>query len=246
MIKGFAKLTGIVLPSLVFMISMAVVGFAQSNPIEGAYNVTAQSTEIGTINFLLILKRTGDKWTGEVKDSPIPLEIKSINVDESNITILMDAGGTTVTNIGKIDGGKIAGNFTAGDIKGTWAAIKNDAAVIPSDKAVASASARSASAASAAGIEGTYEAKIVADGQPEIPFTFVVKRDGEKLVTEAPNGGDLIITGIETRDPDVVTLTATYQGAGPVPLSGKRNGDEIEGKWQLGNYSGTWSAKKKK
>jgi hypothetical protein len=241
MSKRALKLIGL---SMVCAAAMVVAALAQAGAsgVEGTYNVTATSSELGTINFQLILKRDGGKWTGEVKDSPTPLTVTTVTVDETNkMTIVADAGGTAVTIVGKFDNGTVAGDWSAGDIKGTWKGAKKDAMVADAKPAAAPA----ASAASAAGIEGTYDAKVVADGQGELPFTLVIKRDGDKLVTEVPGGGDLLITGIEVKEGDVVNLTATYQGNGPIPLPGKRTGSEMGGKWEFGGFSGSWSAKKK-
>jgi hypothetical protein len=171
-------------------------------------------------------------------------------VDEGNkIKIVADAGGTAVNINGKLDGGKIAGDWAAGDIKGTWTAEKKEE-LKPGEKAVASTSSSggytsSSTAPAAAGLEGSYDAKVVADGQGELTFTLLIKRDGEQLVTEVEGAGDLSITGIAVKDPDEVKLTAMYQGQGPIPLNGKRTGDELGGKWVAGPFSGTWSAKKK-
>jgi hypothetical protein len=239
-----------ILLSLVFVMSLAVASYAQSHPVEGTYNVTANSSELGAINFLMILKRSGDKWAGEVKDSPTPLTVTSVTVDETNkIVIVGDAGGTPVTINGKFDGGKITGDWSAGDIKGTWTAMRKDETAQPAEKVVATAAPATNGAAggasAAASLEGTYDAKVIADGQGELPFTLVIKRDGDKLVTEVPGGGDLQIVGVETKDPDVVNLSATFQG-NPFQLPGKRTGDEMGGKWEAGGFAGTWSAKKKK
>src|SRR5262249_25964633 len=112
------------------------------------------------------------------------------------------------------------------------------------EKPTASATTSSA-AGSAPGIEGTYDFKITAEGQGELPLTLIIKRDGDKLITEVPGGGDLLITAIEIKDGDCVSLSATYQGNGPIPLPGKRTSGEMGGKWEFGGFSGTWSAKKK-
>jgi hypothetical protein len=221
---------------------LAVAALAQgSNSVEGTYNVTANSSELGTVNFVMIIKREGGKWTVDIKDSPTPLTVTNITVDESNkIKIVADAGGTSVTINGKYDKGEITGDFSAGDIKGTWKGAKKDdvaAMAKPADKPAGGAS-------SSGGLEGTYDAKVVADGQGELPFTLVIKRDGDKLVTEVPNAADLNIVGIEVKDGDAVTLSATFQG-NPFQLPGKRNGGEMGGKWEAGGFSGTWSAKKK-
>jgi len=234
----------------IFTMALAVAGFAQSHPVEGTYNVESKSSELGTLNFLLVLKRDGGKWVGEIKDAPMPLTVSSVTVDETNkVTVVCDAGGTAVTIAGKFADNKLAGDWSAGDVKGTWTGAKKDAVVAtvakPADKPAAAAAPVTSAAAPAGGLEGTYDFKIIADGQGELPLTLIVKNDGGKLVTENPSGGDLLVTGIEAKDGDNVALTATYQGNGPIPLNGKRTGNEMGGKWEFGGFSGTWSAKKK-
>jgi hypothetical protein len=233
------KLIGL---SLFCAAALAQASLAQSaNPIEGAYSVTANSAELGTVNFLMILKRDGGKWTAEVKDSPTPFTITSVTIDDTNkITIAADAGGTAVTINGKFDKGELAGDWSAGDIKGTWKGAKKDAAAA----AAKPAASAPASAEAMAAVEGTYDAKISADGQGELPFTLVIKRNGDKLVTEVPNPGDLNIVGIEVKADGAVMLSATFQG-NPFQLPGKRTGNEMGGKWMAGGFSGDWSAKKK-
>ncbi|HEX2489715.1 MAG TPA: hypothetical protein VHR27_09935, partial [Blastocatellia bacterium] len=71
--------------SLLCAAALAQASLAQTGgPTEGAYTITANSAELGTVNFVLILKRDGAKWTGEVKDSPTPLTISSVKVDDTN------------------------------------------------------------------------------------------------------------------------------------------------------------------
>lgn len=236
----------------VFAILMAGSSLAQSgggsHPVEGTYTVESKSAELGTIAFQLILKRDGGKWTGDIKDAPMPITITSVAVDETNkVTIVADAGGTPVTIIGKLEGDKIAGDWTAGDMKGTWSGGKKANVVASAASGTSTAAPAAAAGASSAwaSLEGSYDFKIVADGQGELPLTLVIKKDGDKFVTEVPGGGDLLITGIDVKDPDAVTLSATYQGNGPIPLPGKRTGAEMGGKWEFGGFAGTWQAKKK-
>lgn len=227
--------------SLFCAAALAQASLAQtSGPTEGAYTVTANSAELGTVNFVLILKRDGAKWTGEVKDSPTPLTISSVTIDTNKISITADAGGTAVTINGKFENGELAGDWSAGDIKGTWKGAKKDTTA-----AEAKPAAAPASAAALAAFEGTYDAKVTADGQGSLDFTLVIKRSGDKLVTEVPNAGDLNIVGIEVKEGgEAVTLSATFQG-NPFQLPGKRTGNEMGGKWSAGGFSGDWSAKKK-
>jgi hypothetical protein len=240
------NLTGAAL-SLVFAMFFAVAAFGQSSmahPVEGSYNVTSQSSELGTLTFVMVLKRDGSKWTAEIKDSPTPLTVSTVTVDETNkVTVVADAGGTAVTINGKYADDKIAGDWSAGDIKGTWKAEKKGAMAAAPATAM---TAKPAAGGVPAGIVGSYDFKIVADGQGEFAMTLIIKDDGGKLVTAVENGGDLNITGIEVKEGDVTNLTATYQGNGPIPLNGKRTGDNMGGKWEFGGFSGTWEAKKKK
>ena len=236
------KLTGAVL-SLVFVMVFGVAAFAQSHPVEGSYNVTSQSSELGTLTFVMVLKKDGSKWMGEVKDSPTPLTVTSVTVDETNkVVIVADAGGTSVTISGKYAEDKLAGDWSAGDIKGTWKGEKKGAMAAAPGAAMMAKPAGGA----AASVVGSYDFKIIADGQGEFAMTLIVKEDGGKLVTAVENGGDLNVTGIEVKEGDVTNLTATYQGNGPIPLNGKRMGDNMGGKWEFGGFSGTWEAKKKK
>jgi len=233
------KLIGL---SLLCAAALAQASLAQSDAksdaksIEGTYSMTANSAELGTLNFLMILKRDGGKWTAEVKDSPTPLTISSVTIDDTNkISITADAGGTAVTINGKFDNGELAGDWSAGDIKGTWKGARKDAST---------ATAKPASAESLAELEGTYDGKIRVEGQGEFPFALVIKRKGDKLITEVPNAGDLNIVGIEVKEDGAVTLSAKYQG-NLFQLPGKRDGNDMGGKWAAGTFSGDWSAKKK-
>jgi hypothetical protein len=228
--------------SLVCAVALAQASLAQggANSVEGTYNVTATSSELGTVNFVMTLKLDGGKLKVDVKDAPMPLTVTNATVDDSNkITITCDAGGTAVTISGKFDKGEIAGDWSAGDVKGTWKGSKTSDAV-----AAAKPAAKPASAEVLAAVEGTYDATVSAEGQGELTFTLVIKRNGDKLVTEVPSGGDLNIVGIDVQEGGAVTLSATFQG-NPFQLPGKRAGNEMGGKWAAGGFSGNWSAKKK-
>lgn len=250
MSKQMKSLTSPVL-SLVFAMIFAVAAFGQStsaHPVEGSYNVTSTSSELGTMSFVMILKKDGSKWSGEVKDSPTPLTVTSVTVDATNkVTVVADAGGTPVTIIGNYASDKIAGDWTAGDIKGAWKAEKKGAmAAAPAAPGIVTTAKPSTGGTTAADLVGSYDLKIIAEGQGEFAMTLIIKNDGGKLTTSVENGGDLNVTGVEIKEGDVTNLTATYQGNGPIPLIGKRTGDNMGGKWEFGGFSGTWEAKKKK
>ena len=224
---------------------LSVTALAQNggsaHPVEGTYNVNSTSAEMGTLSFVLVLKKSGDKWMGEIKDAPMPLTVSATTVDaDNNVNVTADAGGTSVEIKGKYEAGKIKGGWSAGDMKGTWEATKKEEAM-----AAAAPATAAAGAGATAAIEGTYDTVVIADGQGELPMTLMIKNEGGKLKTEVSNGGELNIVDIKV-DGDNVTLTATYSGNGPIMLPGKRTGDQMGGKWEFGGFSGTWKATKKK
>ncbi len=222
---------------------MAVAALAQGHPVEGEYATSAQSAELGTITYVMVVKKSGDKWVCEIKDSPMPLTVSSMTVDaDNNVIVTADAGGTTVELKGKLVGEKMAGNWTAGDMKGTFEAIKKGAAAAA--KAAPAAAAPAAAPASAASLEGTYDFKVVAEGQGELPFVIMLKKDGDNYKVEVPNPGDMTVTDVKI-DGENVTFNAAYQNNGPIPLKGTIKPGEMGGKWEFSGFSGTWSAKKK-
>ena len=228
--------------TLALVTILTLSALAQGNGVEGTYTINSASSELGTLTFLLTLKKTDGKWMGEIKDSPMPLTVSTVTVDaDNNVIITADAGGTTVEMKAKAEGGKLKGTWTAGDMKGTMEGSKKDAVMATA----APAAVAPAAAASAASLEGTYDAKVVADGQGELPFTLVLKKDGDGYKVEVPNPGDMTVTAIKV-DGENVMLSAAYQGNGPIPLNGKIKTGEMGGKWEFSGFAGTWSAVKKK
>lgn len=221
----------------IFIAVLTATSFAAqqaTHPLEGEFTVTATGDQIGTVYFSMVLKRADNKWTGEIKGAPIAMTIRSVTVVDANVTIVADVDGQEVTIAGKLEGGKLAGKWNTSDASGTWSAPKNAA---PAQAPTSSAPSSSAS------IEGAYDAQVTADGQGTLPFTLIIKRDGDKLVAEAKDSGPLNITGIRV-DGDSVTLSATFEG-NPFELPGKRTGGDMGGKWEAAGFTGNWSAKKK-
>lgn len=229
------RITHFFASALAALVLLAGAAMGQSHPVEGTYTVTATGSEIGSVTFTLTLKRSGDKWVGEVSDSPLPLTISSVTVDADNkVTISASTGDAPVTIAGTFEAGKITGDWSAGDARGAWSGVRKDAGA---------GDARGASNGAAMSLEGTYDAEVVADGQGSLPFTLVVKKSGDNHTVEVPGAADLNIIGIEVSG-DSVTLKATFQG-NPFDLPGKVMGGEMGGKWEAGGFTGTWKAKKK-
>lgn len=239
MLKKNTKLIGL-LWALACTAFLSRAIFAQDAPhaVEGAYDITATGEQVGTVKFLMVLKRANGKWAGEIKDAPVQVNIESVSVDaDNNVVIKAAADGNPLTINGKYSDGKITGKWAVGDGTGEWTGVKQASA------AAASGGAAPAASASASAVEGTYDAQIIADGQGTLSFTLVVKRSGDKLATEVRDGGDINIVGI-TLNGEAVTLDATYQG-NPFSLPGKRAGQDMGGKWEAGGFTGTWAAKKR-
>ena len=119
-----------ILSALILAFALAIPSRAmqQPHPLEGEYAITAIGDEIGTVNFTMLLKRTGDKWACEFKDSPVPITVRSVSVDANNaISITADVDGQEVSINGKFDGGKFTGNWSVADGQGTWSAAKKEA-----------------------------------------------------------------------------------------------------------------------
>jgi hypothetical protein len=229
--------------ALVALLGLGGVASAQTHPVEGSYAVTAVGSEIGTVAFNLTLKRAADKWTGEITDSALPMTVKSVTVDaDNNIVIVSAVGDAEVTIKGKFDGVKIAGDWKTPDTGGTWSAARKDATAKVAAAGAATPTA-AAPAATLAQLEGTYDGEVTADGQGSLPFTLILKKNGDKLVPELQNAGDLGATGFEVNGESVV-LSATFQG-NAFALPGKLNGTNMSGKWEAGGFTGSWSAKKK-
>jgi len=111
------------------LLAAATQTFAQeqkANPIEGEWRVTAQGTPMGTIHFLLALKRDGDKWIGEIRESPMPMKVKAVAVGEdSHVKVEADAAGADLHIAGKLEGEQLAGKWHVGETTDVWAAVRH-------------------------------------------------------------------------------------------------------------------------
>jgi hypothetical protein len=197
-------------------------------PVEGSYVITAVAEGMGKMTFTLLLKKDGDKWVGEIKDSPQPWIVNSITVDTKNkITVTADAGGSSITLTGQYGDNKIVGDWVAGDLKGSWQADKK-ASTFPDIKTE---------------IAGFYDFTIPSH-QGVLSIILAIKNDNGKLVASSESGGALNITGITLNEDGVIRLTAMDSGNNPVILKGKREGGKISGILEGDGSPLVWTAKK--
>ena len=101
-----------------------------AHPVNGTWAVESKGGPMGTLNFSMTLTKNGDKWSGEINDHPIPMTIVSIEVvnrtDDHHVTVTCDSDGKKVTLAGRFLDGNATGEWSSGDIKGTWSATKKD------------------------------------------------------------------------------------------------------------------------
>jgi len=97
----------------------------KAHPVEGTYDGSAASTN-GPVPFLLIIKREGQKWVGQIQNSPNPIAVSGLTVDKANtVTIKGTVNDAPITITGQYKAGKLEGNwFSSETNKGTWAATK--------------------------------------------------------------------------------------------------------------------------
>ena len=92
----FRRLSPIGLACFALILSAPVYAQSDAHPVEGTYDVEATGDTIGTIKFLLVLKRDGDKWTGEYRNTPIPIKVNSVKVEgDTNLTMIAASEDTT-------------------------------------------------------------------------------------------------------------------------------------------------------
>ncbi|HZF39202.1 MAG TPA: hypothetical protein VE715_10285 [Blastocatellia bacterium] len=231
--------------SLISVAVMAQNSAGTAHAAEGTYVVNSSSPAMGALTFLLTLKKNGEKWSGEITDCPMPLTVNNALVDaENNVVLVGDLGGRMIEIKGKFEAGKITGGWSLGELKGAWDAIKKEETK-PAVAAPAPITTPLTGATPPPALEGAYDLKVTADTQVEFLLTLVIRKEGDKLKTEVPSGGDLKIVDIKIEG-DKVTLVATYQGQGPILMPGSSAGDELSGRWEFGGFSGTWKATKKR
>ena len=110
------------------MLSVATLNAAQqskAHPVEGTYDGSANTPD-GPAPFVMILKRNGEKWTCELRDTPSPVSVSGTTVDKDNaLTITGTVNDAAITIKGKFKDDKIEGTFSiANDAEGTWTATK--------------------------------------------------------------------------------------------------------------------------
>jgi hypothetical protein len=74
---------------------------------------------------LLIIKRNGQKWMGEIQNTPNPLVVSALTVDKVNtVTITGTTNNAPITITGKYKDGKLEGTWASGNSSGAWSATK--------------------------------------------------------------------------------------------------------------------------
>ena len=146
---------------------MAVTGFPKArnkplHPLEGLYEVSATRTDTDQgFKFLVSLTSDGGKWTGAVRETPIPVTVKEVTVaGENSLTgsATADARGKVISFTVKIEGGKITCDASDGEKAITITATK-----------------KATEGKASVTVEGTYGGQ-AAEGQNTFPVELIIKR----------------------------------------------------------------------
>ncbi|MFN0124259.1 MAG: hypothetical protein ACKV2V_27480 [Blastocatellia bacterium] len=221
----------------VFLALAFTVSALVQHPIEGKYDVTVTGDAVGSLSFILSLKKNGDNWTGEIQNSPQPMNVTKCEVGTDNAIVLSaDTDGIAIDMNVTWDNGKLDGQWTAGELRGGVKGMKQSGGAAKPAPATTASTTR-------ASYEGTYAATLTVEGQGTLPFGITIRKVGDKYKAESTDGGPLGVAGFEAAGDDV-TLTLTFQGS-PFSISGKRTDTGMAGKWETGGLKGVWEAKKK-
>ncbi|MBI3651598.1 MAG: hypothetical protein HY231_11330 [Acidobacteria bacterium] len=117
--------------SLTFSDSAAVVWQSSPSPsadakIEGVYDAEITDPKEGTMRFVLIIKKDGDKLATEVKEvgGDEDFTILGIKLEGDAVTLLAAFQGFPFEMNGKRSGAEMSGKWEADQDSGTWSAKK--------------------------------------------------------------------------------------------------------------------------
>lgn len=93
--------------------------------VAGLYDVEARGDAIGVLTFVLRLEQRDGAWTGEIRDSRVPITVTGVEVDGASLRVTAVAGaGGQLSFAGAWSDGAIAGEWTMNASTGTWRATR--------------------------------------------------------------------------------------------------------------------------
>lgn len=100
----------------------------KSHPLDGSYNVIADNPGANSLELNLKLKKTEDKWNGEMSSPQFMIKVTEVTIDAEN-NIIMKCDTDTIGSVvikGKFANDKFKGTWEGGGTIGTWEAVKKN------------------------------------------------------------------------------------------------------------------------
>jgi len=114
-----------VLCVLVFGITLSAKEKANSSPLVGTWNCTAQGGQNGDIPFTLNLEQSSQGFTGTVSAPQGDADLTSVSFKDNHLQIDINGGDNDYTLTGTLAGGKLTGTwYLDGQKQGTWKGTK--------------------------------------------------------------------------------------------------------------------------
>ena len=234
--------TTIVVFAALLVASVAVL--AQGS-VAGTWDMTIESPQ-GKRTIVLIIANDGGKYSGKVKTQQGEAPLKSVAVNGSDVTLVMEreiqGQAVEFTFKGKAEKGKMGGDADFGGFaQGTWEAVPHK------EDAASPAPSSAPAAAGAMNVTGTWEASVETSQGSGTP-TFNFKQDGETLTgTYTGQLGTAPLKGTVKGNDIMFSIKVSFSGQDfELKYSGKIEGNTMKGKADYGQLGeATWSAKKK-
>ncbi len=105
--------------------SLASAGFAKDKsgkpgPLTGTWNCTSHGSSRGDMEFTLTLEQVKESVTGNVTSPIGSAELTTATYKDKTLEIHIESDQSEYVLTGKLNGGKLSGEWTHGDEKGTW------------------------------------------------------------------------------------------------------------------------------
>jgi hypothetical protein len=212
--------------TLMFVLMFGAVGAFAQDALSGKYEGTGKAAGAADVTLTLELKNEGGKVTGTLSKGQTKIAISEGSLVDGKLSLKFGEGGKDGVLIAKIEGDKIAGDWTAGSQKST-VELKKVAAV-----------------AGTAGLAGQWDAVADANGQA-FPFSLTLKVDGENVT--GSSSSQLGDSPIKTGSWKDGRLALQIEGSnGTVVLTGAIVEGKLSGDFDFaGQLSGKWTAVKK-
>ncbi|HKV38187.1 MAG TPA: hypothetical protein VJX67_03160 [Blastocatellia bacterium] len=220
-----------------------------SDPVSGIYKGVAKSDALGEIPLTVTIKNASGKITGSISIPQGDAEITDGSYADGKVTLKFDAGGNEGTVNAQVKEGKIVGEWTVGDMKGTLELSKAPAEAVEAKKEEPKTEGPKATQPAAGSamdpLSGDWDGSADAQGN-QVPFTLTLKLDGDKVSGQSVSAlGTATITKGAWADNKLNIALDTP--AGELTLTATLKDGKLVGDFDFaGQAQGKWEATKKK